>query len=392
MSDQKMSNKYQDILMLDDTLSQDEMDIAKSARIYAQEMLAPRVVEAEHDSFFHKEVIKELGSRRLLGHSITGYGAPGGGHVIQGLIARELERVDGGYRSAFVSQSSMTMYAIATYGNDEQKKAYLPSMISGDLIGAFALIEASCPSDPSRLMMTASKTENGYILNGQKAWITNAPIADVLVVWARREDNVIQAFIVESTQKGFSATPIEGRMSLKIQSVGYVHLDDVFVPNENVLDKAMHLKSALACLNEARYGIAWGAIGSAEFCWEKTLAHVLSYTPFNTHLAAGQMAQERIAMMQTEISLALCASLHVGRLLDKGVSAMEAVTMLKLNNVGKSLSIARTARDLLGAGGILESSGVMRHMINLEASSSFEGNADVLSLILGRGQTGTSAF
>jgi glutaryl-CoA dehydrogenase len=383
---------WADPLLLEDELSEDERMVRDSARAYCQEKLFPRVLEANRHERFDREIMNEMGSLGFLGSTIEGYGCAGVNYVCYGLIAREVERVDSGYRSAMSVQSSLVMYPIYDFGTESQRRRYLPKLASGEWIGCFGLTEPDHGSDPGSMTTRAAAAPGGYRLSGAKMWITNAPIADVFVVWAKTEGGVICGFILEKGMKGLSTPKIEGKFSLRASSTGEIVMDDVFVPEENLLPGVKGLRGPFSCLNNARYGIAWGALGAAEFCWHAARAYTLNRRQFGRPLAANQLIQKKLVDMQTEITLGLTACLRLGRLKDQGRAAPEMVSLLKRNNAGKALDIARVARDMHGGNGISDEYHVMRHVMNLEAVNTYEGTHDVHALILGRAQTGIAAF
>lgn len=383
---------WQDPLLLDDLLTDEERMIRDAAHDFAQNTLLPGIVEANRHEKFDAGIMREMGKLGLLGAYLQGYGCPGVSQVAYGLIAREMERVDSGYRSALSVQSSLVMYPIYTFGSEEQKQKYLPGLASGDKIGCFGLTEPDGGSDPSAMRTGAKKVQGGFILNGAKQWITNSPIADVMVVWARDDAGDIRGFILEKGMKGLSAPKIEGKMSLRASITGGIAMDDVFVPDDNVLPKAKGLKAPMMCLNSARYGISWGVLGAAEACWHQARNYVMDRVIFNKPLAAQQLVQKKLADMQTDITLGLHGAYRLGRLKDEDRAAPEAISLMKRNNCGKALEIARTARDMLGGNGISDEYHVIRHMMNLEAVNTYEGTHDIHALILGKAQTGLSAF
>ncbi|HMT92817.1 acyl-CoA dehydrogenase [uncultured Thiothrix sp.] len=387
--------QWDDPLLFNQQLSDDERQIREAAHAYCQEKLQPRVLSASREERFDREIMYELGELGMLGATVAEeYGGAGLSHVAYGLIAREVERVDSGYRSAMSVQSSLVMYPIESYGNEEQKRKYLPRLAMGEIVGCFGLTEPNHGSDPGSMITRAKKVEGGYSLNGQKMWITNSPIADIAVVWAKSEahGNKIRGFIVERGTKGFSTPKIHGKLSLRSSITGEIVLDEAFVPEENLLPNASGLAGPFGCLNKARFGIAWGVLGAAEFCWQAARQYTLDRIQFGRPLAATQLVQTKLANMQTEITLGLQAALQVGRLMDQGSWAPEMVSLIKRNNCGKSLDIARVARDMHGGNGISDEYGVMRHMVNLETVNTYEGTYDVHGLILGRAQTGIQAF
>jgi glutaryl-CoA dehydrogenase len=383
---------WADPLLLDGELSEDERLVRDSARAYCQEKLLPRVVAANRHEHFDREIMNEMGALGFLGATIDGFGCAGVNYVSYGLIAREVERVDSGYRSAMSVQSSLVMYPIDDFGSAAQREKYLPKLAAGEWIGCFGLTEPDHGSDPAGMTTRAAAVAGGYRLNGAKMWITNAPIADIFVVWAKTEDGVIRGFILEKGMKGLSAPKIEGKFSLRASVTGEIVMDDVFVPEDNLLPGVRGLRGPFSCLNNARYGIAWGAMGAAEFCWHQARDYTLSRRQFGRPLAANQLIQKKLVDMQTEITLGLNACLRLGRLKDEGRAAPEMVSLLKRNNCGKALDIARVARDMHGGNGIADEYHVIRHVMNLEAVNTYEGTHDIHALILGRAQTGIAAF
>lgn len=383
---------WEDPLLLDSQLEDDEKMVADTANRYCQEKLMPRVLMANRNENFDRNIMNEMGELGLLGCTIDGYGCAGMNYVSYGLIAREVERVDSGYRSAMSVQSSLVMFPIHAYGSEAQREKYLPRLASGELVGCFGLTEPDHGSDAGGMLTRAKSVDGGYQLNGSKMWITNAPIADVFVVWAKDDEGVIRGFILEKGMKGLSAPKIEGKFSLRASITGEIVMDGVFVPEENLLPNAKGLAGPFGCLNRARYGIAWGVLGSAEFCWHAARNYTMDRKQFGRPLAANQLVQLKLANMQTEITLGLQSILQLGRLMDAGNAAPEAVSMLKRNNCGKSLEIARIARDMHGGNGISDEYHVIRHAMNLEAVNTYEGTHDIHGLILGRAQTGLQAF
>jgi glutaryl-CoA dehydrogenase len=384
--------RWEDPLEFDAQLSDAERLIRDTANAYCQEKLMPRILEANRREVFHREILTEMGELGFLGSTIEGYGCAGINHVSYGLIAREIERVDSGYRSAMSVQSSLVMHPIHAYGTEEQRQRYLPRLARGEIVGCFGLTEPNYGSDPGGMISRARSVDGGYRLSGAKTWITNSPIADVFVVWAKDDADVIRGFILERGMKGLSAPPIQGKFSLRASSTGEISMDDVFVPAGNLLPDAEGLAGPFGCLNKARYGIAWGALGAAEFCWHAARRYTLERSQFGRPLAANQLIQKKLADMQTEIALGLHAVLRLGRLVDQGDSAPEMVSMLKRNSCGKALDIARVARDMHGGNGISDEFHVIRHVMNLEAVNTYEGTHDIHALILGRAQTGIQAF
>jgi len=388
----KATFKWDDPFLLNDQLTDEERMIRDAARKYCQDKLMPRILEANRHEIFHREIMDEMGSMGFLGSTIPEeYGGAGLNHVAYGLIAREVERVDSGYRSAMSVQSSLVMYPVYTYGTDEQRKKYLPKLASGELVGCFGLTEPNHGSDPASMESRAKKVDGGYILQGNKMWITNSPIADVFIVWAKL-DGEIRGFILEKGMKGLSAPKIEGKFSLRASSTGEIVMNEVFVPNENLLPNAKGLAGPFGCLNKARYGIAWGALGAAEFCWHAARQYTLDRPQFGRPLAANQIIQLKLANMMTEITLGLQGALRVGRLIDEDKSTPEMISLVKRNSCGKALEVARSSRDIHGGNGVSDEFHVIRHVMNLEAVNTYEGTHDIHALILGRAQTGIQAF
>jgi glutaryl-CoA dehydrogenase len=384
--------RWDDPLLLDDQLTEEERLIRDTARQYCQEKLMPRVVEANRHERFDRDIMNELGELGLLGSTIEGYDCAGVNYVSYGLVAREVERVDSGYRSAMSVQSSLVMHPIHAYGTEAQRQNYLPRLAKGEIVGCFGLTEPDHGSDPGGMTTRARKAGGDYVLKGSKTWITNAPIADVFIVWAKDDNGAIRGFILEKGMKGLSAPKIEGKFSLRASITGQIVMDDVVVPEENLLPHVSGLKGPFGCLNNARYGIAWGALGAAEFCWHAARDYTLNRVQFGRPLAANQLIQKKLADMQTEITLGLQACLRLGRLKDEDRAAPEMVSMLKRNSCGKALDIARMSRDMHGGNGIADEYHVIRHVMNLEAVNTYEGTHDVHALILGRAQTGIQAF
>ncbi len=383
---------WSDPLLLDEQLTDEERLIRDSARDYAQEKLQTRVLMANREERFDREIMNEMGAVGLLGATLpVAYGGANVSHVAYGLIAREVERVDSGYRSAMSVQSSLVMHPIFTYGTEEQKQKWLPGLATGELIGCFGLTEPDHGSDPGRMRTRAEKASGGYRLTGSKTWITNSPISDVGVVWAKL-DGEIRGFLVEAGMEGLSFPKIEGKMSLRASITGEIVMDDVFVPEENLFPEVRGLGGPFGCLNKARFGIAWGSMGAAEFCWHAARQYTLDREQFGRPLAANQLIQLKLADMQTEITLGLQACLRAGRLMDEGRLASENISMLKRNNCGKALHIARLSRDMHGGNGISDEFHVIRHLMNLETVNTYEGTHDIHALILGRAQTGIQAF
>jgi len=385
---------WSDPFLLESQLTGDERMIRDSAREYAQGHLMPRVLEANRQERFDPEIMREMGARNLLGSTLPEeYGCAGVNHVCYGLIAREVERVDSGYRSAMSVQSSLVMYPIFEYGTEEQRRKYLPRLATGELVGCFGLTEPDAGSDPGAMRTTARKVGGGYVLHGTKTWITNSPIADVFVVWAKSDpDGKIRGFLLEKGMKGLSAPKIAGKFSMRASITGQIAMDEVLVPEENLLPRVHGLRGPFGCLNKARYGIGWGALGAAEFCWHAARQYTLDRKMFGRPLAATQLIQKKLADMQTEIAIGLQACLRAGRMMDEGTLAPEAVSLIKRNSCGKALDIARAARDMHGGNGIVDEFHVIRHMMNLETVNTYEGTHDIHALILGRSQTDIPAF
>jgi glutaryl-CoA dehydrogenase len=388
----KPNFQWDDPLLFDDQLSDDERMVRDSAHAYCQEQLLPRVLEANRHEKFDREILNEMGELGFLGSTLEGYGCAGVNHVCYGLIAREVERVDSGYRSTMSVQSSLVMYPIYTYGTEAQRSKYLPRLATGEWVGCFGLTEPNHGSDPGSMVTRAKKVDGGYILHGAKMWITNSPIADVFIVWAKDDAGEIRGFILEKAMKGLTAPKIEGKFSLRASITGEIVMDEVFVPDENLLPNIKGLKGPFGCLNKARFGIAWGALGAAEFCWHAARNYTLERKQFGRPLAANQLIQWKLANMQTEITLGLQACLRVARLMDEGRAAPEMVSLIKRNSCGKALDIARLARDMHGGNGVADEYHVIRHVMNLEAVNTYEGTHDIHALILGRAQTGIQAF
>lgn len=384
---------WQDPFGLEDQLTEQQRMVRDSARRFAEQVLAPRVRDAFREESTDPALFRELGAAGLLGATLRGYGCAGVDYVSYGLIAREIERVDSGYRSMVSVQSSLVMYPILLYGTQEQRERYLPALARGELIGCFGLTEPDHGSDPSGMETRARREEGGWRLHGSKTWITNSPIADVFIVWARADDDIVRGFILERGMAGLDAPRIEGKLALRASVTGGIVMDEVFVPESQCLPGSGGLKSPFACLNRARYGIAWGALGAAETCWHTARDYTLSRSQFGRPLAANQLVQLKLADMQTEIGLGLQGCLRAGQLLDTtGEIAPELISLLKRNSCGKALAIARQARDMLGGNGISDEYPVMRHMVNLEVVNTYEGTHDIHALILGRSQTGIAAF
>jgi len=383
---------WSDPLCLESLLTDEEKSIRDSARSYCQSRLFPRVLQANREEKFDKSIMKEFGDLGLLGSTINGYGCPGVSSVAYGLIAREVERVDSGYRSAMSVQSSLLMYPIFDFGSEAQKEKYLPSLAKGDFIGAFGLTEPNHGSDPGSMETRAKKVGSSYVLNGSKTWISNSPIADVFLVWAKTDDGVIRGFILERGMKGLETPYLKGKFSLRASATGMILMEDVEVPAANMLPNVKGLKGPFSCLNNARYGISWGSLGAAEFCVAQAREYVLNRKQFGVPLGSYQLVQKKLADAVSEIALGLLASLQVGRLKDQDRIAPEMVSLIKRNNCGKALVIARECRDMLGGNGISDEYHIIRHVMNLESVNTYEGTHDIHSLILGRAITGIQAF
>jgi glutaryl-CoA dehydrogenase len=383
---------WTDPLLFQEQLSEEERLVHDSARQFCDDKLMSRVLQAHREERFDRAVFNEMGEMGFLGSTIEGYGCSGVNHVCYGLIAREVERVDSGYRSMMSVQSSLVMYPIYAYGSEDQRIKYLPSLASGEKIGAFGLTEPDYGSDAGSLVTRARKVPDGWVLKGTKMWITNSPVADIFVVWAKDDEGVIRGFILERGMSGLTSPKIEGKFSLRVSITGEIVMDDVFVPNENLLPGVAGLKGPFGCLNKARYGIAWGALGAAEFCWQAARDYVMERKQFGRALGANQLIQKKLADMQTEIALGLQSVLRVGRLMDESRATPEMVSLIKRNSCGKALDTARTARDMHGGNGVSDEYHVIRHVLNLEAVNTYEGTHDIHALILGRAQTGIQAF
>ena len=385
--------QWDDPLLLDDQLTDDERMIRDTARSYCQEQLMPRIVEANRHEIFDRAIMTEMGALGMLGATLPEkYGCSDVNYVTYGLVAREVERVDSGYRSAMSVQSSLVMHPIYAYGTEEQRMKYLPKLATGEWVGCFGLTEPDHGSDPGGMKTRAKTADGGYLVTGNKMWITNSPIADVFVVWGKTDDGAIRGFVLEKGMKGLSAPKIEGKFSLRASVTGEIVMDEVFVPEENLLPNVAGLAGPFGCLNRARYGISWGSMGAAEFCWHAARQYTLDRKQFGRPLAATQLIQKKLVDMQTDITLGLQASLRVGRLFDSGQLAPEMISMVKRNNCGKALDVARTARDMHGGNGVADEFHVIRHVMNLEAVNTYEGTHDIHALILGRAQTGIQAF
>ena len=392
LKDNRSGFKWDDPFYFEDQLHEDERLVSSSARDYAQDKLMPRVIEMHKNESFDRDIFFEMGELGFFGTTIPEeYGGAGLSNVCYGLVAREIERVDSGYRSMLSVQSSLVMHPIFSYGTEDQKKKYLPQLASGDKIGCFGLTEPDHGSDPGSMITRAEQTDGGYLVTGNKMWISNSPVADIFVVWAKL-DGIIRGFILEKGMKGLGAPKIEGKFSLRTSITGEIVMDKVFVPEENIFPDTTGLGGPFGCLNKARYGISWGVIGAAEFCWHAARQYTLDRKQFGRPLAANQLVQKKLADMQTEITLGLQAILRVGRLMDENRCAPENISLLKRNNVGKALEIARLSRDMHGGNGISEEYHVIRHLLNLETVNTYEGTHDIHALILGRAQTGIQAF
>lgn len=393
-----MTFTWEDPLLLNEQLTEDERMIADAARAYAREKLMPRVLEANRKEHFDPAIMKEMGEMGLFGVTIKGHGCAGASHVASGLICREIEWVDSGYRSAMSVQSSLVMHPIDAFGSQEQKDKYLPKLARGELVGCFGLTEPDHGSDPGSMVTRATKTKDGFLVSGAKNWITNSPIADIFVVWAKvyglegTPDGTIKGFILEKGMKGLTAPKIEGKFSLRASITGMISMDEVPVPDANILPGVSGLKGPFSCLNKARYGIGWGALGAAEFCLEAARSYTLDRKQFGRPLASNQLIQKKLADMMVDIALGLQACLRVGRLIDEGKSAPDMISIIKRNSAGKALDIARIARDMHGGNGISDEYHVIRHVMNLESVNTYEGTHDIHALILGRAITGIQAF
>ncbi|HEY4040628.1 MAG TPA: acyl-CoA dehydrogenase [Rhodopila sp.] len=383
---------WDDALRLESALSEDERAIRDAAHAFCQEKLFPRVLMANRTETFDREIMNEFGEMGFLGATLEGYGCAGVNYVSYGLISREVERVDSGYRSAFSVQSSLVMYPIHAFGSEDQRRKYLPKLRTGEFVGCFGLTEPDAGSDPASMRTRAKRVDGGFVLNGSKTWITNSPIADVLVVWAKDDAGDIRGYILERGIPGLTQPKIEGKFSLRASVTGMIMMQDVYVPAENQLPEVKGLRGPFSCLNNARYGIAWGALGAAEFCWHAARDYTMQRMMFGRPLAATQLVQKKLVDMQTEITLGLHAVLRLGRLIDAHDAAPEMISLMKRNNCGKALDIARVARDMHGGNGIVDEYHVIRHVMNLETVNTYEGTHDVHALILGRAQTGLSAF
>ena len=386
---------WEDPFLLEDQLTEEERMIRDTAKAYCHDKLIPRIIKANRDEVFHREIMNEMGELGLLGSTIPEeFGGVGANYISYGLVAREVECVDSGYRSAMSVQSSLVMHPIFAYGNDEQRNKYLPKLASGELVGCFGLTEPDHGSDPGGMLTRAKQVDGGYLISGAKNWITNSPIADIFIIWAKSDshDNKIKGFILERGMKGLESPKIEGKFSLRASTTGMIQMDEVFLPEENILPNVSGLAGPFGCLNRARYGIAWGTMGAAEFCWHAARQYTLERKQFGRPLAQTQLIQKKLADMQTEISLGLQGCLCMGRLFDEHKVPAELISLMKRNNCGKALDIARTARDMHGGNGVSDEYGVIRHVMNLEAVNTYEGTHDIHALILGRAQTGLQAF
>ena len=386
---------WEDPFLIESQLSEEERMISDAARAYCQDKLAARVVEANRHEVFHREIMTEMGALGILGSTIPEeYGGVGANYVSYGLVAREVERIDSGYRSAMSVQSSLVMHPIFAYGSEAQRQKYLPKLATGEWVGCFGLTEPDHGSDPGGMLTRAKPVDGGYLVSGAKNWITNSPIADVFVIWAKSDahDGKIRGFVLEKGMKGLVAPKIEGKFSLRASITGMIQMDEVFVPEENLLPNISGLAGPFGCLNRARFGIAWGAMGAAEACWHAARSYTMERKQFGKPLAATQLIQKKLADMQTEISLGLLGALRLGRMLDDHTAPAELISLMKRNNCGKALDIARVARDMHGGNGVSDEYGVIRHVMNLEAVNTYEGTHDIHALILGRAQTGLQAF
>jgi len=391
-SPKRPTSPWEDIMLLEDFLTEEERMIRNGAHDFCQKELMPGILDANRHENFDRNIMTKMGELGLLGPTIEGYGCAGIGYVSYGLISREIERVDSGYRSAMSVQSSLVMFPIHAYGSEEQREKFLPKLATGEYVGCFGLTEPNAGSDPSGMQTRARSVTGGYQISGAKMWITNSPIADVLVVWAKCDDGIVRGFILERGMKGLSTPKIEGKFSLRASITGEIVMDEVFVPAENLMPNVEGMKGPLGCLSNARLGIAWGALGAAEFCWHAARQYTLDRKQFGKPLAANQLIQKKLADMQTEITLGLHACLNATRLKEQNKLSPDAVSLLKRNNCGKALDIARMARDMHGGNGISDEFHVIRHAMNLEAVNTYEGTHDVHALILGRMQTGINAF
>ena len=388
----RSSFNWEDPFLLREQLTDEERMVVDSAHQFFQKELMPGIIKANRNEHFNRNIMRQMGDMGLLGMTIDCYGCAGLSHVAYGLVAREIEAVDSGYRSAMSVQSSLVMHPIYEYGTEEQKEKYLPKLATGEYVGCFGLTEPDSGSDPASMLTRARAVSGGYELTGNKMWITNSPIADVFVVWAKDDEGKIRGFILDKGMKGLSAPKIEGKFSLRASVTGEIVMDKVFVPEANAFPDIRGLKGPFGCLNKARYGIAWGSMGAAEFCWKAARQYTLDRIQFDRPLAATQLVQLKLANMQTEITLGLQAALRVGRLMDNNKATPEMISLIKRNNCGKALDIARVARDMHGGNGISDEYHIIRHVMNLEAVNTYEGTHDIHALILGRAQTGIQAF
>ena len=388
----KSQSLWDDILILEDQLTTDEKIVQSSVRSFCDDKLMPRIINDNRNEHFSREILNEMGEQGILGSYINGFGCAGANYVTYGLIAREIERVDSAYRSIMSVQSSLVMLPIYKFGSEDQKKKYLPKLATGELIGSFGLTEPDAGSDPNSMTTKATKVKDGYLISGSKTWISNSPVADVFIVWAKDDGGIIKGFIIDRGAKGLSTPKIEGKLSLRATTTGQIILEDVFCSDEQILPNASGLNGPFECLNSARYGISWGVLGAAEFCLETSRQYALDRVMFGKPIAATQLVQSKLVDMQTEIALGLQTTLRVGRLMDENKSDANMISLIKRNNVSKSLDIARSARDILGGNGISDEYHVMRHMINLETVKTYEGTHDIHTLIMGRNLTGIQAF
>ena len=388
----KSQSLWDDVLMLEDQLTTDEKIVQSSVRSFCDDKLMPRIINDNRNEHFSREILNEMGEQGILGSYINGFGCAGANYVTYGLIAREIERVDSAYRSIMSVQSSLVMLPIYKFGSEDQKKKYLPKLATGELIGSFGLTEPDAGSDPNSMTTKATKVKDGYLISGSKTWISNSPVADVFIVWAKDDSGTIKGFIIDRGAKGLSTPKIEGKLSLRATTTGQIILEDVFCSDEQILPNASGLNGPFECLNSARYGISWGVLGAAEFCLETSRQYALDRVMFGKPIAATQLVQSKLVDMQTEIALGLQTTLRVGRLMDENKSDANMISLIKRNNVSKSLDIARSSRDILGGNGISDEYHVMRHMINLETVKTYEGTHDIHTLIMGRNLTGIQAF
>ena len=391
-SDRKSLSSWEDILISQNQLTADEQILQSSVKAFCQDKLMPRIISDNRNENFNRDILNEMGELGILGSFIEGYDCAGANYVSYGLIAREIERVDSGYRSMMSVQSSLVMLPIYKFGSEEQKQKYLPKLAKGELLGSFGLTEPDAGSDPGSMKTKAKKVEGGYVLNGTKTWISNSPFADVIIVWAKDDDEKIRGFIIDRESKGLSTPKIEGKMSLRASSTGEIVLEDAFCSEDNLLPNVTGLKGPFECLNSARYGISWGVLGAAEFCFSTARQYALDRVVFGKPIAATQLVQSKLVDMQTEIALGLQAALRVGRLMDESEADTNMVSLIKRNNASKALEIARNARDILGGNGISDEYHVIRHMLNLETVKTYEGTHDIHTLIMGRNLTGIQAF